>query len=211
MWGKASETTWLTRVSKKSHSPLYEPDLNGISERANRTIVECARFIPQHAFLLRKFWAEAVVHAARIRIMFFSPRNLNFTWYELMMGQRSNIGYLHMFGCFGWHHIPKQLRKKLDAKSKARIFIACLENSQYKLWIPSRSGAVMSRYVTIVEDVFPAAESHTRAPNLGLGLILDEELDESPLFKEPLQPLRPIPNRGDCSSGTGELAMKILC
>ena len=181
---------------EQSHSPPYAPNLNGISERTNRTIVECARSILQHASLPRTFWAEAVVHAARIRNMFFSPRQVNFTSYELMMGKRPNIGYLRVFGCLGWHHIPKQLRTKLDAKSEAGIIIACLENSQYKLWIPSRNVAVISRDVTIVENVFPAAENRTLAADLGSGLILMEEDDESPTPNNQSQPLLPIPSKG---------------
>lgn len=61
----------------------------------------------------------------------------------------------------------------------------------------------MSRYEQIVEDVFPAEEIQARATNLVLDFILDEELDASPLYKEPVQPLRPIPSRGEFSSGTG--------
>ena len=146
----------ISKGIEQTMAPPYSPNMNGIAERANRTIVESARSMMEHAKLPRTFWAEAVVHAARIRNIFFSPRDHSKTSYELMHGTKPNISYLRVFGCLGWNHIPKDTRKKLDAKSELGIVIGCFENSQYKLWIPSRDCAVISRDISICEDVFPA-------------------------------------------------------
>ena len=143
---------------EQSRSPPYSPNLNCIAKRANRTIVECARSMIDHASLPKHFWAEAVVHVARIRSVFFCPRRYYNTSYELLTGQVPDVAYLRVFGCMGWYHVPKKLRKKLDAKSEMGIVIGCLENSQYKLWIPSRNVAVISRDVTIAEGSFPGHE-----------------------------------------------------
>lgn len=149
------------------------PNLNGMVERANRTIMESARSMLEHASLPRKFWAEAVVHAARIRNMFFCPRNQFITSYELMTDRKPDVSYLRVFGSLGWYHVPRERRKKLDAKSELGIMIACQENRQYKLWIPSRNVAVLSRDVTIVEHNFPGAQ--LERSEQGLSLLEDVE------------------------------------
>ena len=162
-----------TQGIEHTMSPSYSPNHNGIAERANRTIVECARTMLEHAALRRTFWAEAVVHASKIRNHFLAPRKNNVTSLELMTGLKPDVSYFRTFGCPGWHHIPKELRRKLDSKSELGIVVGCFENSQYKLWIPARNVAVLSRDVTIVEDTFPAREWKAYPHNDGL--LLDGE------------------------------------
>lgn len=146
------------RGIEQTMAPSYSPNLNGIAERSNRTIVESARTMLEHASLPRKFWAEAVVHAAHLRNLFPSPRQKRSTSYELMTGYKPSAAHLRVFGCLAWRHIPKELRKKLDSKSELGIVVGCLENSQYKLWIPSRKVAVITRDVTISESEFPSLD-----------------------------------------------------
>lgn len=137
-------------------SPPYSPGQNGMDERSNRTIVECARTMMEHASPPKAFWAEAVVYAERIRNHFSCPMNRQVTSHELMTGEKPNVSYFRVFGCLDWYHVPKELRKKLDSKFKLGIVVGCFENSQYKLWIFSRNFAVTPRDVTIVVDKFPA-------------------------------------------------------
>ena len=151
----ALEEYMVQQGIEQTMTPPHSPNLNGIAERGNRTIVECARSMMQHASLPRVFWGEAVSHAAKIRNMFFCPKDATATPYEVMRGIKPNVSHLRVFGCLAWHHIPKDNRRKLDAKSEPGILIGCYENSQYKIWIPSRNVAVLSRDVTFSEDVFP--------------------------------------------------------
>lgn len=137
-------------------SPSYSPNLNGVAERTNRTIVESARSMMEHASLPRRFWAEAVVYAAKIQNVFHSPRDKKRSRYEMMSGTKPSVSHFRTFGCLAWHHIPKELRKKLDAKSEVGIVLNCMENKQFKLWIPSRRVSLIARDVKIVETEFPA-------------------------------------------------------
>ncbi|CDF35902.1 unnamed protein product [Chondrus crispus] len=146
-------------------SPPFSPNHNGIAERANRTIVECATTMLEHASLPKTFWAEAVVHAAKIRNNFFSPRKGRKTSYELMCGRVPDVSYFRIFGCLGWRQIPKELRRKLDVKSELGIVVGCLENRQSKLGIPSRRVAVLSRDVIVHEDHFPGEDQVLECPD----------------------------------------------
>lgn len=73
------------------------------------------------------------MHASRIRNNFLCPRKRKKTSLELMAGRKPDVHYFRVFGCLGWHHVPKELRRKLDLTSEFGIVIGCLENSQYKL------------------------------------------------------------------------------
>ena len=52
--------------------PPYSPEQNGMAERTNRTLVECARSMLLHSKLRMQFWAEAISFAADIRNRFVS-------------------------------------------------------------------------------------------------------------------------------------------
>ena len=160
---------------EQSMSPPYCPNQNAAAERANRTIVEFARSMLQYASLSIKFWAEAVVHSARIRNLFLCPGNQTNTSYELMIGSKPDVSYLRIFGCRGWYHIPKDVGKKLGSKSEAGIVVGCLPNSQYKLWIPARGTALIARDVTIDETAFPARQLMQNQRDTANRLILNGE------------------------------------
>lgn len=72
-----------------------------------------------------------------------------------MNESKPKISCLRVFGSQAWHHIPKDNRRKLDSKFEEGIVIGCYDNSQYKLWIPSRNVAVLSRDVKFSESALP--------------------------------------------------------
>lgn len=139
----------------RKKAPPYKANQNAIAVRANRTIAECARTILEHASLPFKFCAEAVVHSAKIRNHFLGPNEENSTSVQLITGMKPDVASFRIFCCLGWYHIPKELRKTLDPKSKLGIVIGCSANSQYKLWIPSWNVAVIVKHVTIVRTSSP--------------------------------------------------------
>lgn len=67
--------------------------------------------VPPH-----EVWAEAVVHAAKIRNHFVGPNDEKKNSLELMVGKKPDVTFFRIFGGLGWYHILKELRKKLDPK-----------------------------------------------------------------------------------------------
>ena len=108
---------------KHQRTPPKTPQLNGLAERMNRTLVERVRCLLSDAKLPKSFWAEALNTVAHI-INLFPTTSLqgdvpNRVWY----GRDVSYDYLRVFGCKCFVHIPKDERSKLDAKSKECIFI----------------------------------------------------------------------------------------
>lgn len=96
------------------------PEQNGIAERTDRTIMECARAMLSHSGLPSCFWAEAVQKASEIRNRFFCPVSSTTTTYQVMTGVKPRVDHFRTFGCLAWMHVAKEKRKKLDWKSEKR-------------------------------------------------------------------------------------------
>lgn len=55
------------RGIEQKFTPPYTPQLNGMAERMNRTLVECVRCMLEHAGLPKSYWGEAVMTATFLR------------------------------------------------------------------------------------------------------------------------------------------------
>jgi hypothetical protein len=116
----------------------HTPQQNGVAERKNRTLVECARSMMKGKNLSNAFWAEAINTAVYLKNR--SPTRCldNVTHFKTLYGSKPIVHNLKVFGCKVFAHIPKENRKKLDAKAIKCIFIGyCSEFKAYKLFDPS--------------------------------------------------------------------------
>lgn len=107
---------------------------------------------------------------------------------------------MKIFGCVGWIHIPKDLRKKLDDKAVKGMYLGYSElQRSYKMMELSTGGLIYSRDVTFDEDTFPgegldhddADESHGEQTDTDLKIISAPDLSfypkETPLVEEKIQ------------------------
>ncbi len=76
----------------------HTPQQNGVAERMNRTLMECARSMMTHAQLSNYYWAEAVFAAAYLK-----NRTPTKAFQELM-------SHLKVFGCVAYAHVPDSQR-----------------------------------------------------------------------------------------------------
>ena len=134
-------------------TPPYTPEHNGVAERANRTIVECARSMLHGANLDYSYWAEAVVTAVYLRNRSPSRSVQNVTPFEAWTNEKPSISHLKTFGCKCYAHIPKQIRTKLEPKAKECIFVGYpLESKAYRVYDPVDKRLFVSRDVTFLEN-----------------------------------------------------------
>ncbi|NBX97749.1 hypothetical protein EBQ81_02685, partial [bacterium] len=169
----------------------YTPQQNGVAERANRTIMECARSMLHSKGLPTELWAEAVATAVMLKNMSPTKVLCNITPAEAWTGKKPNAANLRIFGCRAYAHVPQQKRTKLEAKSKACIFVGYdLDSKAYRLLDPSTNSLIISRDVAF-DEVHTQHQGmqggHQQPPQEQLSAMLPilqgqtEEKDEDPL------------------------------
>jgi hypothetical protein len=131
----------------------HTPQQNGVAESKNRTLVECARSMMKYKNLSNAFWAEAINTAVYLKNR--SPTRCldNVTPFQALYGSKPAVNNLKVFGCKAFAHIPKENRRKLDAKATKCIFIGyCSEFKAYKLFDPITHKVFASRDVLFHEQ-----------------------------------------------------------
>lgn len=108
----------------------YTPEQNGSAEREMRTIVEAARSMIYSKDLSRKLWAEAVNTAVYVINRTGTSTIKGKTPYELWFNKQPIVNDFKVFGVDVYIHVPKQLRRKWDAKSQKGFFVGYSEKSK---------------------------------------------------------------------------------
>lgn len=129
------------------------PNLNGVSERMNRTITEKARAMLCGAELEKQFWGEAVLTATYlINISPTKALKIHKTPYELWHNKRPMLKYLRIFGSTVYIHNKTQ-KSKFDEKSSKGILVG-YEPNGYKVWDIETDRFIVARDVLVDEINF---------------------------------------------------------
>ena len=181
-------------------TPSYTPQLNGVAERKNRTILDMARSMLKGKRLPREFWAEAV--ACAVYLLNRCPtKSVRFkTPEEAWCSFKPSVAHLRVFGCIAYAKIPEARRTKLDDKGEKCIFLGYGDRTMgYKLYNPITKKVIMTRDVIFEEEDMWDWKEKISATEVEL--MLEEEESEEPreVQREPQ-----TPPHGSPSSSTGE-------
>jgi len=94
-----------TEITHEETAP-YSPEQKGLSERANRTLVERPKTMIIDGKMSNNLWAEAM-HTAVYLNNRSSASVENKTLYELWTGKQPNLSHLILFEAPAFYHIPK--------------------------------------------------------------------------------------------------------
>ena len=141
-------------------TPPYTPQLNGVAERMNRTLVESARCMMEHAELAKSYWGEAVMTAnfLRNRCPTRATRH-DKSPHQAWTGKKPLLANLKVFGCHAYVHVPKEKRSKFDARSVRCRFMGYADHEKAYRFEEIKSGRVLvSRDAQFMEDVFDSGK-----------------------------------------------------
>lgn len=164
---------------KHQLSIAYTPEQNGMSERANRTIVERAQTMLSDAGLEKRFLAEAVSTAVYLKNRAPTVAVKGKTPLEAWSGKKPNLSHLRVFGSKAFAHVPKEKRRKLDPKSIQCIMLGyCEESKGYRLWDGKNKRLLKSRDV-VFQETAPLTEAVEQKENVLLDVQAAESVSET--------------------------------
>ena len=142
----------------------HTPQQNGVAERKNRTLMESARSMIEHAGLSKRYWAHAIdtaVHIMNRCVTSAIPDGT--TPYERWYEEKPDLSHLKVFGCIAYAHVPEARRQKLDSKAEKFRFVGYAgERKGYLLYDEDTQKLAIRHDVVFneqdLEDVQPTKE-----------------------------------------------------
>ncbi|TNV98457.1 hypothetical protein C5H24_12560, partial [Xylella fastidiosa] len=134
-------------------TPAYTPQLNGVSERKNHTILNMARSMLKDKDLPKRFWAEAVQCAVYLLNRCPTRSLKSKTPQEAWTTYKPGVAHLRVFGCIAYAKVPEANRTKLEDKGVKCILIGYGDWTMgYKLYNPVTQKVIYSRDVIFKEN-----------------------------------------------------------
>jgi hypothetical protein len=138
-------------IQRQTSAP-YSPQQNGVAERANRAIMECARSMILAQGLELEFWGEAVNTAVYIENQCPTKTLDSKTPQEAWSGKKLDVSHLRIFGCKAFAHVPDEKRTKLESKSMPCVFLGYYQGTKaYRLMCVKTKRIIKSRDVVFIE------------------------------------------------------------
>ena len=153
-------TSYLTREGIRHERTLpYTPQQNGVSERLNRTLVECVRTMLADSKLPHRFWAEALSTTVYLRNRSPTKALEGTTPFEAWNGSKPDVSNLCIFGCSAYAHVPKAERQKLYSKTRKCVLLGYgAVQKGYRLYDLKREKIIHSRDVIFNESSMPGIQ-----------------------------------------------------
>ena len=105
------------------------PEQNGVAERRNRTLIDMVRSMMSNSTLPEFLWGEALKTAVHI-LNRVPSKVVPKTPYELWVGRKPTLNYLHVWGCPAEAKNFNPQIKKLDSETISCNFIGYPERSK---------------------------------------------------------------------------------
>jgi hypothetical protein len=164
----------------------YTPQQNGVAERANRTIMECARSMIRAQGFDLEFWAETVNTTVYINNRCPTKALKSKTPQEAWTSRKLDVSHLRVFSCKAFVHIPDEKRSKLVSKSMPCVFLRyCERTKAYHLMCVETKRIIKSRDVVFLEGTKKVEGVHHNRPlPKQVEHVVDEVVNDDELVKD---------------------------
>ncbi|KAJ9553795.1 hypothetical protein OSB04_017840 [Centaurea solstitialis] len=151
-------------------TPPYTPQMNGVSERRNRTLLDMVRTMMCHSTLPISFWGHALETVAHI-LNRAPTKSVEKTPYELWKGKKPNISFLKIWGCEVY--VKRPTSEKLKPKSDKCFFVGYPKTTVgYYFYNPEENKVFVARNGKFLEEKFLSLENTRKDVDLQ---VVDEE------------------------------------
>ncbi|KAJ9552070.1 hypothetical protein OSB04_016115 [Centaurea solstitialis] len=154
-------------------TPPYTPQMNGVSERRNRTLLDMVRSMMCRSTLPVSFWGHALETKSNI-LNKVPTKSVEKTPYELWTGKKPKLSFLKIWGCEVY--VKRTTSEKLKPKSDKCFFVGYPKNSLgYYFYNPSENKVFVARNGEFLEEKFLNQENTRNDIDLQ---IVEEETPE---------------------------------
>ncbi|KAF8795392.1 Retrovirus-related Pol polyprotein like [Argiope bruennichi] len=137
---------------KSERTTIFTPELNGVSERFNRSSMDAVRTLLQDSGLQPRFWAEALQNYVYTKNRCIHKLTEGKTLIEIWSGRKPSIKHCRIFGSLAYVYVPKAYRNKLQPKAKIGIFMGyAISRRGYRVRLPKEGKIEESIHVKIDE------------------------------------------------------------
>ncbi|KAJ9546964.1 hypothetical protein OSB04_019507 [Centaurea solstitialis] len=151
-------------------TPPYTPQMNGVSERRNRTLLDMVRSMMCRSTLPMSFWGHALETAAHI-LNRAPTESVEKTPYELWKGKKPNISFLRIWGCEVY--VKRPTSEKLKPKSDKCFFVGYPKTTVgYYFYNPEENKVFVARNGKFLEEKFLSSGNTRKDVDLQ---VVDEE------------------------------------
>ncbi|KAM1427662.1 hypothetical protein ACFXTO_020187 [Malus domestica] len=133
-------------------TPPGTPQLNGVSERRNRTLMNMVRSMMSSADLPVTFWGYALYTAAYL-LNRIPSKSVPQTPYEIWHGRKPSLKHVKIWGCEAY--VKKLEATKLEARSVRCYFVGYpKETLGYEFYHPDDQKVFVARNAMFLEEQF---------------------------------------------------------
>ena len=135
------------------YTMLGKPNMNGVTERRNRTLKDMVRSMISHSTLPKSLCREGLKTAVYI-FKRVPSKPVNKTPYELWTNKSPSLKHLHIWGCPTKARPYKPHVRKLNSRTVSCYFVGYAEHSRrYKFYDPTSRSIFEMGNAIFLEDV----------------------------------------------------------
>ncbi|KAJ9544159.1 hypothetical protein OSB04_023866 [Centaurea solstitialis] len=180
-------------------TPPYTPQMNGVSERRNRTLLDMVRTMMCHSTLPISFWGHALETAAHI-LNRAPTKSVEKTPYELWKGKKPNISFLKIWGCEVY--VKRPTSEKLRPKSDKCFFVGYPKTTVgYYFYNPEENKVFVARNGKFLEERFLKLENTRK----DVDLQVVDEVNTAPIVEPEIQHSNVEPQSEPIEEDSGDL------
>ncbi|GJU46177.1 retrotransposon protein, putative, ty1-copia subclass [Tanacetum coccineum] len=157
-------------------TPPRTPQLNGVVERRNRTLLDMVRYMMCPATLPISFWGYALETATHI-LNLVPTKKVSKTPFRMWKGKRPSLGHIKIWGCVVF--VRREAQDKLEARSEKCLFVGYLkELFRYLFYKPKDNVVFVARRGVFLEREMISKEDSLSKIDIEE---IQESVDEEPI------------------------------